>query len=242
MSESPVLWRQFSVSNVPLDDEPLWPAQPFSLPIPNLVLRESSSVAELDAFFAIGEAWADLVSHFLPESPVVLDVGCGCGKLARFLYLNPKLRYIGVDLFLPGIEWCRKAFQTLGGNRFRFEHFDGYSPVYNPEGSIKPGEYRLPLENRSIDTVVCASLFTHLLEPDSIHYLREIARVLKPGGRAITSIHTEPVAGTRISGDETRMDIQPEYFVELANETGLHELQTVGLVYGQLVLIFERAG
>src|SRR5438105_1717677 len=147
MSDCSVLWRQFS-GNTPLDDEPKWPAQPFSLPIPNHVLREASSVSQMDAFLAIGEAWADLVTHFLPEDPLVLDIGCGCGKLARFLYLNPRLKYFGVDLFLPSIDWCRKAFETLGNNRFRFEHFDGYSAVYNPQGTVKPSEYSLPCDTR----------------------------------------------------------------------------------------------
>ena len=235
------MWRQFSAGKVPLDDEPQWPAQPFSLPIPNVVLREASSVGQMDAFFAIAEAWADLVSHFLPENPLVLDVGCGCGKLARFLYLNPKLRYIGVDLYLPSIEWCRRAFQALAGNRFRFEHFNGCSAVYNPQGTIKPSEYRLPCEDRTIDTAVCASLFTHLLEPDCVHYLHELVRALKPGGRAIISIHTQPLPGRRFSGDEARIDVEPEYFIELCRLTGLRLSQTVGLVYGQLVLVFQTA-
>lgn len=132
----------------------------------------------MDAFFAIGEAWAHVVSHFLPNDPLVVDIGCGCGKFARFLYLNPTLRYVGIDLFLPGILWGRKAFASLAGDRFRFVHFDGHSAVYNPSGTVKPSEYQLPCDNTTADTVVCASLFTHLLEPDCMHYLREITRLL----------------------------------------------------------------
>jgi SAM-dependent methyltransferase len=240
MAETTVRWRQF-VGNVPVDDEAMWPQQPLSIPIPNAVLREASSVAQLDAFFAIGEAWAHAVTHFLPENPLVLDIGCGCGKLARFLYLNPGLRYIGVDLFLPGIVWCRKAFATVAGNRFRFEHFDGYSSVYNPAGKLKPSEYQLPSNGDSVDTVVCASLFTHLLQPDCVHYLGEIYRVLKPGGTAIISIHTEPGAGRKFSGDEARIDVDPSYFIEVANGAGLRLRQDVGVVYGQQVLVFESS-
>jgi hypothetical protein len=73
MSDS-ILQRQFSV---PLNDEESWPGRPFSLPIPNATLRGASSVSELGPFLVIGDAWADLVSHFLPENPVVLDFGCG---------------------------------------------------------------------------------------------------------------------------------------------------------------------
>jgi SAM-dependent methyltransferase len=115
-----VLWQGRSIS---IDNDESWSGQPFALPIPNVPLREASSIGELGAFLAIGEAWADMVSHFLPESPVVLDLGCGCGKLARFLYLHPTLRYIGVDLFLPAIAWCRRAFEPLAGEKVSFRAF-----------------------------------------------------------------------------------------------------------------------
>jgi len=239
MSDSPILWKQAARLAVPLNDEDIWPPQPFSLPLPNAILREASSISQLDAFFAIGEAWSHLVAHFLPEEPLVLDIGCGCGKLARFLYLNPRIRYVGIDLFLPGIEWSQRAFAPLTGERFRFEHFDGYSALYNPQGSVKPSEYSLPCKDRSVDTVVCASLFTHLREPDSVHYLHEIARVLKPSGKAIISIHTDPQPGTCFSGDEARIDITPSYFVQLADQADLHVYERAGVVYGQEVLVLE---
>jgi SAM-dependent methyltransferase len=235
-----VLWRQGELSNFPLDDEPAWPGQPFAIPVPNAKLREASSVEALDAFFAIGEAWAQMVSCFLPPEPAVLDIGCGCGKLARFLYLNPKLRYVGVDLFLPGIEWCRRAFAELAADRFRFEHFDGISPLYNPGGTIRAEEYRQPAEDATVDMVVCASLFTHLLEPECVRYLAEIHRVLKPGGRAIISIHNQPPAGASFSGDVTRIDIEEQCFLALAEKAGLRHKQTIGRVYGQQVFLLER--
>jgi SAM-dependent methyltransferase len=233
-----VYWRQFA--DFPLEDDELWPAQPYCLPLPNKALREASSVAPVDAFLVIGEAWAHMISHFLPPSPKVLDIGCGCGKLARFLSIHPGLQYLGVDLFLPAITWCHKAFTPLLGDRFRFEHFDGYSSLYNPQGSVEPIEYRLPAASGTLDTVVCASLFTHLLEADAIHYLNEIHRVLRVGGRAIISIHIEPATGKRFSGDESRIDIERQYFVELANAAGLSLFREIGLVYGQYVVILER--
>ena len=240
MSTSSVLWRRAVAEGVPFESEPAFPAQPYGLPIPNQVLRESSSVGNLDAFFAIGEAWALMVSHFLPDRPLVLDIGCGCGKLARFLSLNPGLRYVGVDVFRPAIDWCRKTFSALPGDRFRFEHFDGYSAVYNPGGKVSPTEYVLPCAAGSVDVTVCASLFTHLLLPDCMHYLAELSRVLKPHGRAIVSLHTQPAQGARFSGDETRIDIAPAYFSELAAEAGLAAKEEIGLIYGQDVYLFER--
>ena len=161
-----VLWQG---SLVPIEDDKSWSGQPFAIPIPNATLRDTSSISDLGPFLAIGEAWADLVTHFSPEAPFFLDVGCGCGKLARFLHINPKLRYIGIDLFLPSIEWCRKAFEPITGARFRFEHFNGYSESYNPTGDVDPATYQFPPETNSVDTVVCASLFTHLCVRFFVH-------------------------------------------------------------------------
>lgn len=236
---SDVLWRQYG-EQAPLENEPRFPRQAYGIPLPNTVLRESSSVGHLDIFYAIAEAWAHMVTHFLPENPVVLDIGCSCGKLGRFLYMNPALRYVGTDIFLPAIEWCRQAFTPLTGDRFRFDHFDAHSTVYNPQGKIKPSEYRFPYNDESFNAVVCGSLFTHLLEPDCVHYLNEISRLLGTGGRAIISIHINPAEGTRFSGDEARIDIEQDYFVEMAAKAGLPLKEVVGNVYGQQVLVFEK--
>jgi SAM-dependent methyltransferase len=240
-SEQSVFWRQqYASGNLLPGNDTVWPPQPLAIPLPNLALREASSVGEMDTFLVIGEAWAHMVSHFLPENPAVLDIGCGCGKLARFLYLNPRLTYVGVDLFYPAIEWSRKAFAPLCGERFRFEHFDGYSSVYNPSGKVAVADYRLPCENGSVNTVVCASLFTHLLEPDCVHYLSEIRRTLAPGGKAVISIHSQPAGGTVFSGNEARIDIEPKYFFKLAGDAGLRLAETVGTVYGQQVFVFQH--
>lgn len=220
-------------------DEPLLPQQPHGLPTPAYALRSSAGPGDLAMFLGIGEAWAQLVSRFLPTAPLVLDLGCGCGKLARFLHLNPSLRYVGIDLFLPSILWCRRAFAEAG-DRFRFEHFDGYSAEYNPEGRVQVADYRLPLADDTVDMAVCGSLFTHLLEPDAVHYLAEIQRVLRPSGQALISIHTEPPPGAPFSGHEGRIDVDEDYFLQLCRQAGLELTERIGLVYGQLVLRFRR--
>ena len=231
-------WRAIDI-HFPLDNEPAWRGDPYSLPIPNAGMRASSSISDMEAWYAIGEAWAHIAARFSPPDPKVLDIGCGCGKIARFLYLNPHLRYIGVDLFLPAILWCRKNFAELAGDRFRFEHFDGISEVYNPTGTIKPSEYQLPVTDASVDMTICASLFTHLLEPDCLHYLGEIHRVARIGGRALISIHNEPPHGKRFAGDEARIDIEEDYFIVLAANAGLSLCKKIGNVYGQQLLLFE---
>ena len=48
-------------------------------------------------------------------------------------------------------------------------------------------EFRFPYESESFDLVFLSSVFTHMRAPDVRHYLDEIHRVLRPGGRCLTS-------------------------------------------------------
>lgn len=231
----------FDVSKFPTDNYKGLIAWPHTIPLPNTQLIGTVSYGTLEQFYIIGEAWAQLVARFQPDEPVVLDLGCGCGKLARFLYLNPRLRYIGIDIFAPSITWCSRAFADLAGDRFSFEHFDGYSTVWNPKGKLSASEYSFPIEDGGVNFVVAASLFTHLLEDDCKHYLNEIGRVLRPGGLALISIHDQPADGEWYSGDHARIDINCGYFVGLAGARRLNLKEDVGNFIGQRALLFEKS-
>ena len=65
-----------------------------TIPIPNEMLRQTVSRKDIAGFYFIGESWAMAISdvleikehrHELPNEPLILDIGCGVGKLARFL-------------------------------------------------------------------------------------------------------------------------------------------------------------
>ncbi len=106
------------------------------------------------------------------EAGTVLDVGCGTGllleKLAR---VRPEARMIGVDPAERMVEVARGKY----GNspRFRFE-----------VGSAE----QLPLPDESVDLVLSTVSAHHW--PDLDAGLREIARVLRPGGHVlIADIH-----------------------------------------------------
>jgi SAM-dependent methyltransferase len=233
-----VMWRSVPPEVLHMHDEQIYPPQPHSLPIPNEVLREASSVSDLAAFFAIGEAWAQMVAHYLPRDARIVDIGCGCGKLARFFYIVPGVTYVGIDLYLPSIKWCQKVFAPYA-DRFQFVHFDGHSDVYNPTGTIKASEYVLPLNDEEVDMTVCASLFTHLYEADARHYLEEIRRTTKPGGQAIISIHDKPKSGG-FEGDEVRIDISHDYFAKMCAEAGMPVVEEIGFIYGQTAFLLRR--
>lgn len=213
----------------------------YAVAVPNAALRGASSVAELGAWMAIGEAWAQVALRFLPsDDSLVADIGCGCGKMARFLMGNPDLRFVGFDIFQPAIDWCRREFPPVFGDRARFVHLDVRSTLYNSTGVTPAEEVHLPLENGSVDLVICASLFTHLLEPEMRHYLSEVARVLRVGGRLLASIHDVPAAGYEFSGDVTRIDMSHARFLRECVHAGLDLFENLGDLYGQQAFVLER--
>jgi ubiquinone/menaquinone biosynthesis C-methylase UbiE len=118
----------------------------------------------------------------------ILDVGCGCGRMAIPLmdYLTPQGSYRGFDIMADNINWCRKNIQKTHAN-FQFELADVYNKIYRPKGRFRASDYRFPYENDSFDLVSVTSVFSHMLPPDMKHYLGEIARVLKPGGRCLAT-------------------------------------------------------
>lgn len=125
----------------------------------------------------------------LRPSDRVLDVGCGVGRMAVPLttFLDAKGTYDGFDVERADVRWCRRAISRRFP-RFRFRHVDVQNSEYNPRGRIRPTEFVFPYPDESFDFVFATSVFTHLLAPAAERYLREIARVLAPGGRFFLTV------------------------------------------------------
>jgi ArsR family transcriptional regulator len=101
----------------------------------------------------------------LPREWVVADLGCGTGHAAAAL--SPHVaRVVGVDQSPAMLKAARKRTALLG----------------NVE--LRPGRLEaLPLEDQSCDGALLLLALTYVADPAAA--LAEMARILRPGGRAV---------------------------------------------------------
>jgi len=127
----------------------------------------------------------------------VLDFGCGCGRIAR--WLAPEViagggAFHGSDLNPRLVAWCAK---NLPGRYTR--------------NRLAPP---LPLADGGFDLVYAHSVLTHLREPMAVRWLAEVARVLRPGGVALMTFHDTDYAETW-GTPEVRARLEAEPYVVL---------------------------
>jgi SAM-dependent methyltransferase len=156
--------------------------------LPPEELRDWVGGGGAPAYKAVGVQFLGYLVELCGLQPddAVLDVGCGSGRIAVPLssYLNRKGRYAGFDVSREAIAWCTENISGSHPN-FDFRVADVQSGRYNPKGKYKSSDFRFPYPDGSFDVVFLASVFTHMLPPDVKHYMYEIVRVLKPGGRCL---------------------------------------------------------
>ncbi len=119
----------------------------------------------------------------LTPADSVLDIGCGCGRVAIHIaeYLSGG-QYVGLDNLKPLIDWSN-ANIARKYPQCKFLHVDVYSGEYNKAGSIQANTFRFPFPDNQFSFVLAVSLFTHMFLPDVNNYLREISRILRKDGR-----------------------------------------------------------
>jgi SAM-dependent methyltransferase len=124
----------------------------------------------------------------LSPSHDVLDVGCGTGRIAYALayYLESDARYEGFDIADKMVRWAQETITPRHPN-FRFLHANIYNGAYNPEGSVPGRDFVFPYEDASMDRAFLTSVFTHMRGDEVRHYLDELRRVLRPGGRCLAT-------------------------------------------------------
>jgi SAM-dependent methyltransferase len=124
----------------------------------------------------------------LKNDACVLDVGCGCGRVATSLtsFLGRHARYEGFDVAPPLLDWCVRNITAKFPN-FRFRWCDIFNGGWNPDGRQCASQFRFPYPSSHFDVVWANSVFTHMLPADTERFISEIGHVLKPGSKCLLS-------------------------------------------------------
>ena len=163
----------------------------------------------------------------------VLDIGCGTGRLLGFMRDNwPGLNLIGLDL---SAAYLQHAQDRLGRSR-RLQLLEGAGEA-------------IPLPDASQDAITCVFLLHELPKKVRAAMAKEMARVLKPGGRVVLLDSLQ--YGDRPDWDGL-LDLFPHYFhepyyadytrtdlVALLGEAGFVPRET-SLAYLAKVMTFDR--
>jgi SAM-dependent methyltransferase len=186
---------------------------PAELPLPPEGLRVwVEPFSEPDLFERSGEEMARSIvalCHLSPSSRV-LEVGCGCGRLARALagYLSSAGSYAGFDVTPELIDWCKRHLEPLLPN-FRFSLADIHAPSHNPRGALTASAYRFSFAAREFDAAVVSAVFTHMLADEIENYIAQLARVLRPNGHAfITALLFDDEAEKAVAQGSTAFDFR----------------------------------
>lgn len=167
-----------------------------------------------------------------------LDVGCGCGRIARQLLGEPLASYVGFDRHPGMIEWCRRHLASRDV-RLSFLHVDlvsSYRFLDGHQGRLDPLEFMFPFKAASFDSVLLASVFTHMPMAESAHYLAELRRVLAPDGRILLTVF---FARGSSHSDESNFFYEPSEFLGQVERSGFRWRPLANQRQGSLQNWFE---
>ncbi|MFA5842838.1 MAG: class I SAM-dependent methyltransferase [Candidatus Gracilibacteria bacterium] len=175
-------------------------------------------VGSLD-FKKIGDEFTDYFIRLggLKPTDTVLDIGSGIGRMA--IPLKPVLtkgKYYGFDIDHRGIKWCQKNI-TKECSNFHFQTVDIFNKYYNKKGKIQAHEFKFPYQAEYFDFIFATSVFTHMLPEQISQYLKEIHRVLKPGGTCfVTWFSIDNEAQKNISQQRSHCNFKYEYIKNIS--------------------------
>lgn len=161
----------------------------------------TSALDELPAYWQYIDHLYQL-SQPLDEGLALLDVGCGLHSFARLLLLNLSyrlraqtwhhgrpIRYVGTDFSVPTLRAAQVAMKEAVNQMDSL--FSGRISAPTPAAQswvLGRSMEALPFTDRSFDRIVAHLSLS--FAPSPLHTLRELFRVLRPGGKLIVSAFT----------------------------------------------------
>jgi len=159
----------------------------------------------------------------IPSPALVLDLGCGTGKLLNRLASQfPQLNGIGLDLSPKMLQKARKA------NKF-------HPRLIFIQGNAN----KLPFAENQFDAVFNTISFLHYPQPELV--LTQIYRILKPNGKFYLADYTNKIIGNQVPISPGGIKFYDEQIREnLAHQAGLTVINHHYLLAGVILTIFRK--
>ncbi|MDA4845323.1 class I SAM-dependent methyltransferase [Hoeflea poritis] len=181
------------------------------------VVEDSVSFSGLKHDFFL-EAKADLLARLIverrlvghPDGPRTLDVGCGIGALHPYL-----------SKILPRLEGCDISSESI--ERARMDNPDVAYQSY-----IAPS---LPYSDNTFDLAFAVCVMHHVIPQDWCGFIREMKRIVRPGG-CVTIIEHNPLnpltrlAVLRCPFDEDAVLLSHRKTARLLQDSGLRNVRS----------------
>jgi excisionase family DNA binding protein len=161
-----------------------------------------------------GEALREILISRFPPGPAdeVADIGTGTGYLAKSL-AGQANKVWAVDSSPAMLEVARKDFQASGISNAVFLEGDALD---------------LPLKDNSTNMAFANLLLHHLLEPEIA--VKEMYRILKPGGRVIlTDVDQHPYGWTIAEKSDIHLGFERSEIKKWLNRAGFTKIELTDL-------------
>jgi 2-polyprenyl-6-hydroxyphenyl methylase/3-demethylubiquinone-9 3-methyltransferase len=124
-----------------------------------------------------------MVAEMVPTGTAeFVDLGCGEGKLMGLVEAKVS-RAVGLDLLDYRLEIAKKTFESqIKQKKFSFQQFDL--------------NQKLPFDDASVSVVAAVSVIEYVHDPVAL--LKEMVRILKPGGVLIVEVPNLAFVGERV--------------------------------------------
>jgi SAM-dependent methyltransferase len=163
------------------------------LPPPTLVYSVAGHFS-IEEYYESGRLHAELLRRVLADNGFelerfrsLLDFGCGCGRVLRHWRELTRTHVHGCDYNRRLVAWCRRSLPFA---EFRVNHL---APPF-------------PYGAGSLDFVYAISVFTHLTEELQHAWMRELERVLAPGGVVVVTTKGRSRLGPLADEERRRFD------------------------------------
>jgi SAM-dependent methyltransferase len=208
-----------------------WPyLQVLSLPI--ILLSANLFIGGLVARKVISADYMTLplVDLFSSSDDLVLDAGCGAGRVT--IELGKVLKngqIVALDLFDPKVD-------SMSGGKDLLEKNLEIAGISNSVRIVQGDVTNLEFEDNNFDSAVSALLLNNL-GPAKLFGLKELFRVLKPGGKLLVIVPVPGIHTFAVMSVFSLLMTSSKEWISLFDQAGFRLLEEGDINFGKYFLL-----